>query len=117
LTFEKILNDPASEEQQGRNLVDAAKANGVKCFVWSTLPSSVAISGGKYCSQIYENKYKVDAYMREKGVEGPFLYTGNFFENTVLRGHVSRQGDELVFKQPIILEDTKRKPPFCALGF
>jgi hypothetical protein len=55
--------------------------------------------------------------MREKGVEGPFLYTGNFFENTVLRGHVSRQGDELVFKQPIILEDTKRKPPFCALGF
>jgi NmrA-like family len=112
---EKIVNDPASEEQQGKNLVDAAKTNGVKCFVWSTLPSSIAISNGKYCSRIYENKYKVDAYMRETGVEGPFLYTGNFFENSVLRGHVSLQGDELVFKQPVILEDTKRTEPFFVL--
>jgi hypothetical protein len=76
--------------------------------VWSTLPSSIAISNGKYCSQIYENKYKVDTYMAEQGVPGPFLYTGNFFENSVLRGHVSVGDDgNLLFKQPVILEDTK----------
>lgn len=102
------MDDPASEEQQGRNLVFAAKNAGVECFVWSTLPSSLAISNGKYCSQIYENKYKVDRYMEEIGMGGPFLYTGNFFENSVLRGHVSVKDDgELQFRQPVIKEDTK----------
>jgi len=110
LTFQTIKNDPLSEEQQGRNLVDAAKKNNIKCFVWSTLPSSLAISGGKFKSQIYENKYKVDEYMRETGVPGPFFYTGNFFENAVLRGHVKVKQDgsgELEFHQPVILEDTE----------
>jgi len=68
----------------------------------------VAISGGKYRSQIYENKYKVDHYMKEQGVEGPFFYTGNFLENSVLRGHVHvGQNGDLEFKQPVILENTK----------
>lgn len=110
------MNDPASEEQQGRNLVDAALKNDVQCFVWSTLPSSIAISNGKYNSQIYENKYKVDAYMKEVGLPGPYFYTGNFFENSVLRGHVKLRADgELEFKQPVILEDTKSKTP-CIVG-
>jgi hypothetical protein len=69
----------------------------------------VAISNGKYRSQIYENKYKVDHYMKEQGVEGPYFYTGNFFENSVLRGHVKvGQNGDLEFKQPVILGDTKR---------
>jgi hypothetical protein len=103
------VNDPASEEQQGRNLVDAAVKNNVQCFVWSTLPSSLAVSKGKYKSQIYENKYKVDAYIQEVGLPSPFFYTGNFFENSVLRGHVKLcQDGELEFKQPVILEDTQR---------
>jgi hypothetical protein len=106
--IQKIVNDPASEEQQGKNLVLAAKEAGVECFVWSTLPSSLAISNGKYCSQIYENKYKVDGYMAEIGVAGPFLYTGNFFENTVLRGHVTlKENGDLEFRQPVIHADTK----------
>ena len=72
----------------------------------------MAISGGKYRSQIYENKYKVDHYMKEQGVEGPFFYTGNFLENSVLRGHVHvGQNGDLEFKQPVILEDTKRLLP------
>lgn len=51
---QKIKDDPSSEERQGKNLVDAALANGVQCFVWSTLPSSHAISRGRLVSQIYE---------------------------------------------------------------
>ena len=73
----------------------------------------MAISGGKYRSQIYENKYKVDHYMKEQGVEGPYFYTGNFLENSVLRGHVKvGQDGDLEFKQPVILENTKRLTPF-----
>lgn len=51
----KIKDDPGSEEQQGKNLVDAAiKTGTVECLLWSTLPSSKQISGGKYVSRIYE---------------------------------------------------------------
>lgn len=47
--------------------------------------------------------------MKEQGVEGPYFYTGNFFENSVLRGHVKvGENGDLEFKQPVILGDTKR---------
>ena len=53
--------------------------------------------------------------MRDRGVQGPFFYTGNFFENSVLRGHVQVQGEELVFRQPVIEADTQCTfPPFPA---
>ena len=48
--------------------------------------------------------------MKEIGVPGPFFYTGNFFENAVLRGHVQLKPDgsgDLEFHQPVILEDTE----------
>jgi len=105
----KIKNDPSSEERQGKNLVDAAIAAGVTCFVWSTLPSSRKISGGRLVSQIYEGKYQVDDYIREKGLPASFLYTGNFFENMVYRSHMqyNREKDTVEFRQPIVKETTK----------
>ncbi|KAL1939177.1 hypothetical protein VTO73DRAFT_10218 [Trametes versicolor] len=105
----KIKDDPSSEERQGRNLVDAALANGVQCFVWSTLPSSHAISGGRLVSQIYEGKYHVDDYIREKGCPAAFLYTGNFYENMVFRSHMryNRELDRVEFHQAIIKETTQ----------
>ena len=60
---QKIKDDPGSEEQQGKNLVDAALENAIECFVWSTLPSSKQISGGRLVSRIYEGHsrdYSVD---------------------------------------------------------
>ncbi|KAI0808017.1 NAD(P)-binding protein [Fomes fomentarius] len=105
----KIKDDPGSEEQQGKNLVDAALENGVTCFVWSTLPSSKRISGGRLVSRIYEGKYHVDDYMREKNQPGTFLYTGNFYENMVLRSHMkyNRELDRVEFHQPVIKETTQ----------
>jgi len=94
---------------QGKNLVKAASEAGVQCFIWSTLPSSKEISGGKFVSRIYEGKYKVDAYIKEVRLPAVFLYTGNFYENMVLRGHMryQKQSDSLEFCQPIIKADTK----------
>jgi len=105
----KIKNDPGSEENQGKALVDVAVKAGVKCFVWSTLPSSAAISGGTLVSRIYEGKYHVDAYIKEIGCPAVFLYTGNFYENMVLRHHIhhNKETGELEFRQPVIKEDTK----------
>lgn len=45
-----------SEEKQGQNIVEAAVASGVKCFLWSTLPSSREISGGRFETRLYEGK-------------------------------------------------------------
>ncbi|KAI8982946.1 NAD-P-binding protein [Trametes punicea] len=101
--------DPGSEERQGKNLVDAAIANGVECFIWSTLPSSHKLSGGRLVSRIYEGKYHVDDYIREKGYHAVFLYTGNFYENMVFRSHMryNRELDRVEFHQPIIKPETK----------
>lgn len=113
----RAKDDPGSEEQQGRNLVDAVvagaaavgPAGSVECLLWSTLPSSRAISGGRLVSRIYEGKHRVDDYIREKGVPACFLYTGNFYENMVLRSHVryDEGTDTVEFRQPIVNADTR----------
>ncbi|KAJ9634443.1 uncharacterized protein PV06_10574 [Exophiala oligosperma] len=104
-----ITDDPASEEEQGKNAAKAALAAGVQCFVWSTLPSSLKISGGKVCCEIYEGKHRVDAFIESIGLPATFVYTGNFYENMIFRGHVKRSQDGkcLEFRQPIIAENTK----------
>ncbi|PCH37493.1 NAD(P)-binding protein [Wolfiporia cocos MD-104 SS10] len=105
----KIKDDPGSEERQGKNLVDAALSAGVRCFVWSTLPSSKRISGGRLVSRIYEGKYQVDDYIREKNLPACFLYTGNFYENMVYRAHMQydAERDLVEFRQPIVKATTK----------
>ncbi|RDX49776.1 NAD(P)-binding protein [Lentinus brumalis] len=103
-----IKDDPGSEEHQGKNLVDAALDNAVECFVWSTLPSSEKISGGRLISRVYEGKHHVDGYILEKGLPATFLFTGNFYENLVYRSHMTydRERDIVEFHQPIIKETT-----------
>ncbi|KAH9913715.1 NAD-P-binding protein [Fomitopsis serialis] len=105
----KIKDDPESEERQGKNLVDAALAAGVRCFVWSTVPSSAILSGGRLVSQVYEGKYHVTQYIQETGLPATFLYTGNFYENMVYRSHMvyHRDKDQVEFLQPIVKETTE----------
>ncbi|KAH8690532.1 NAD(P)-binding protein [Talaromyces proteolyticus] len=105
----KIKDDPGSEEQQGKNLVDASLKEGIQCFVWSTLPSSAKLSGGELVSRIYEGKHHVDDYIRETDLPATFLYTGNFLENMIYRNHVRYEAkkDILEFHQAIIRSDTK----------
>ncbi|KAK5217546.1 hypothetical protein LTR47_006123 [Exophiala xenobiotica] len=104
-----IKDDPASEEEQGKNAARAALDAGVQCFVWSTLPSSLGISKGEVCCEIYEGKHRVDGFIKNLGLPATFVYTGNFYENMILRGHVrkSQDGAGLEFRQPIIRANTK----------
>jgi uncharacterized protein YbjT (DUF2867 family) len=68
------------ELAQGRALVDAAKAAGVKHFIWSTLPNVEVISGGRFDVVHFTEKAKVDAVISEAGfdfhtfVEAPFYF-------------------------------------------
>lgn len=40
-----------SEEKQGEHIVEAARKVGIQVFLWSTLPSSREISGGKFVTR------------------------------------------------------------------
>jgi len=55
-------------------------------------------------------KHNVDSYIREIGLPGVFLWTGNFYENLILRGHMSydQTRDMLRFHQPIIEPSASR---------
>src|SRR5213082_3165166 len=68
------------ELKQATAAVRAAKAAGVKHFVWSTLPNVEAISGGKFNVPHFAGKAKVDRIVKEAGfanhtfVIAPFYY-------------------------------------------
>jgi uncharacterized protein YbjT (DUF2867 family) len=68
------------EFAQGTAAVRAAKAAGVKHFVWSTLPDVEAISGGRFHVPHFTGKAKVDRVVTEAGfanhtfVVAPFFY-------------------------------------------
>ncbi|KAJ7055536.1 NAD(P)-binding protein, partial [Mycena amicta] len=72
----------AGEITQGKNLVDAAKEEGVKLFIWSSLPNISELTKGLY-SHVYhcDNKAIIDMYLRGSGVPYSVLYTGWFAEN------------------------------------
>ncbi len=68
------------EFTQGTAAVRAAKAAGVKHFIWSTLPDVEAISGGQFDVPHFTGKAKVDRVVTEAGfanhtfVIAPFFY-------------------------------------------
>ena len=64
-----------------------------------------------YRKNIYEGKHRVDRYIQDelKLYSAVFVFTGNFYENMVLRGHVKvvDGGWGIEFRQPIIKETSK----------
>ncbi|KAH6995540.1 hypothetical protein BKA56DRAFT_665854 [Ilyonectria sp. MPI-CAGE-AT-0026] len=104
-----VLEDPMSEEKQGEHIVEAAVEAGVECFLWSTLPSSREISGGKFVTRLYEGKQSVDAVIRNAGLKGCFIRTGNFYENMILRKYAAydKAADVITMTRPIIGPDAE----------
>jgi uncharacterized protein YbjT (DUF2867 family) len=73
--------EPGTDElKQATTAVKAAKAAGVKHFVWSTLPDVEAISEGKLHVPHFSGKAKIDRIVKEAGfahhtfVIAPFYY-------------------------------------------
>ncbi|KAJ7263602.1 NAD(P)-binding protein [Mycena haematopus] len=70
------------EVTQGKNLVDAAKAEGIKFFIWSSLPNVAEQSKGVYKHASYcDNKAVIFDYLKASGVPYTVLYTAWFIEN------------------------------------
>jgi uncharacterized protein YbjT (DUF2867 family) len=64
----------ADEIAQGKNAVEAAKATGVQHFIWSTLPDVEAISNGEFDVPHFTNKSKVDASVKNAGLNTQHLF-------------------------------------------
>lgn len=95
--------DPVKELQQGKNLVDAAKAAQVKHFVWSTLEDTRPLVGdslqpvnGDYKVPHFDAKGEIEAYASAK-LQGVFTFvvTSVFYENILPGGGMgpSKQPD------------------------
>ncbi|KAF7293595.1 hypothetical protein MIND_01138600 [Mycena indigotica] len=74
--------DPPRETTEGKLMIDAAKAAGVKGIVWSGLPSIDALSGGKYKNVgHFESKARVSDYGRASGVPFVDIQAGGYASN------------------------------------
>ncbi|KAF9508233.1 hypothetical protein BS47DRAFT_245673 [Hydnum rufescens UP504] len=86
----------AHEEQHGRNLVDAAEAEGIKHFVWSTLPHIAP-----YPVYHFESKVTVDNYLRSKKVPFSLVLTSFYYSNLTNWAFVRKDGEQLVLQLPL----------------
>jgi uncharacterized protein YbjT (DUF2867 family) len=77
--------EPGTEElKQATAAVQAAKAAGVKHFVWSTLPDVEAISGGKLHVPHFSGKAKIDRIVKEAGfAHYTFVIAPFYFQNVL----------------------------------
>jgi len=98
--------NPAYEVTQGKNMADAAKAEGCKLFIWSAVPSSVKFSNGKYNMVLFENKTVVADYLKEINLPHVILNAPPFAEN-VWKGHwlVKQPSGEYELQMPRIPSD------------
>ncbi|KAJ2794900.1 hypothetical protein H4R20_006069 [Coemansia guatemalensis] len=78
--------DVDAEFDQGKNIVDAAIAEGVKLLVYSGLDSMERLSGGKYPGAIqFEGKYKTQKYLLDRAsrIQGVVIYLATHMQNYI----------------------------------
>lgn len=70
------------EVQQGKNMADAAKKQGVKKYIWSSLPDVNKLSNGALPNvHHFDGKAEVEDYVRKNGLPASFLFAGMYMTN------------------------------------
>ncbi|KAJ2182048.1 hypothetical protein GGF45_001126 [Coemansia sp. RSA 551] len=97
--------DTNAEYSQGKNIVDAAIAAGVKSMIYSSLESMKQTSHGKYPDVLhFEGKHRVEEYLSSKAnqISGYFVYVGFYMENYTQFVHISPEDNKTVeFTMPL----------------
>ncbi|KAJ2738650.1 hypothetical protein GGI20_006242 [Coemansia sp. BCRC 34301] len=100
--------DLDAEFRLGQNMVDAALAQGVKHFVYSSLESPEKVGGAKYSgAHEPEGKHRIEQYIRSHSdrINGYFVYAGFYFQNFLLSAQwdpsVGSGKDAVVFTYPL----------------
>ncbi|KAL1743387.1 hypothetical protein HDZ31DRAFT_41029 [Schizophyllum fasciatum] len=104
---------PLSEVVQGENMVDAAKEEGVKFFVFSSLVSVAEVSKGKYTKVTHfegmfalsqgrsADKVTVSKHLQASGLPNSRVIAGFFLENFLKLMPIVKTGDKYVVKLPL----------------
>ncbi|KZT50784.1 NAD(P)-binding protein [Calocera cornea HHB12733] len=101
-----VFPSSATAETQGRNMVDACKANNVPLFVWSSIPSAIEASKGKYTEvHHWEEKVAVNEYIASVSQPAVILQMGGFLDNLVTQrfGFRRSESDPSKWTLPYIL--------------
>ncbi|KAK7900023.1 hypothetical protein LTR67_003769 [Exophiala xenobiotica] len=85
LTAPSFSSGPESRSQEfatGKNIADAAVANGASYIILSTLPNVTALSNNKYTKvPSFDAKADVEAYIRTLPLRSAFFAPGSFMQN------------------------------------
>jgi len=108
------------EEEQGRNLIDAAKRANIQHFIYSALPNVKKLSSGRYDVPHFTDKAEVAEYAFKQ--EFPFLtmYSAGFYYQNLRTLFAPKKEDDgtLVFTLPktsnITMMDVKDTGPVVA---
>lgn len=71
-----------TEYQNGKRIADVAIEKGASYLIFSTLPSVIDISNGKYTQVTpFDAKARIEAYIRSLPIKSAFYCPGSFMEN------------------------------------
>ncbi|PRP82579.1 hypothetical protein PROFUN_04884 [Planoprotostelium fungivorum] len=69
------------EVADGKRMADAAKAAGVKHYIWSSLDSVEKITKGKYTKvHHFDGKYEVEEYINQIGLPATFVLCATYYD-------------------------------------
>lgn len=104
--------DAELEFQQGKNIADACKAEGVQHLVWSGLYNVKELSKGALPNvHHFDSKARVESYIREIGVPYTTLMPGFFMSNVT--GSMLRKGEDGKYTLAMAMPDNAPVPLFA----
>jgi uncharacterized protein YbjT (DUF2867 family) len=113
---------PEKEQQQARNMADAAKKTGLKHVIWSTLDDTrqmvpleddrMPTLMGRYKVPHFDSKGEMDTYFLESGVPTTCLQTVFYWDNLIHFGMGPKRGEDGVLR--LILPIGEEKLPGIA---
>ncbi|CAK5278715.1 unnamed protein product [Mycena citricolor] len=109
VTVPAVFGAAADEKTQGINVIEAAKKAGVEFLVFSSLPSIIDASKGKYTAVAhYDHKAEVEQYLKTTGLAHASILTGSFLDNFWTYGALKKTetGYELSVSYPPAAKET-----------
>jgi NmrA-like family len=70
-----------NELKIGKTLVDAAKRAGVQHLIFSSMPDHSVFERGWQALPLWKNKYAIEAYIKQSGLQATFIYCGIYHNN------------------------------------
>jgi nucleoside-diphosphate-sugar epimerase len=97
-----ISSDLEKEVEYGTNIVNAACSTSIKFLIWSSLPF---VNNKDIYS--YNNKNKIEQYIRKKNIKAVYLYMGFYMSNFTTIFKPILKNEVVSFSLPIIDVNTK----------